>query len=361
MERYSSKNHFERLNETTGEVRKHLNSLRKISEYSSILQEDPTWKKRILNEESRFLRPLIVRNVLEMICPDKLQWTDYIDIISSVELFNISTYQSDEVFDFNIRSTAESIVQTLRHSAVQQYISSYITYTLGLGLIYESRLTQDRKLHFTKIMTLAGEKVYAGQYIDAFVLRKHFQKENPLSYSEGIFLEKYLERCAKLDGYQLAMCFRYGCVVDNLFNRSELRDVELSLWNIGMDFGICLQILNDMADLAYINEKSYMEDVINNKISYPIYLLWHHSERGQDLLNNVWNGKSRIDINHYKEEITSIIFEAPIMLEKLIEILMLHYRKISSEVKKINFYGISDIHFLDFINRFKPLPLVVVP
>jgi len=350
MERYTSKIHFQRLEETTDAVKQFIEKSQHLLPYKEIIENDYTWNKRIKNERSKFLRPLIVRNVLDMLYSGTLKWHDYVDIVASTEIFNISTYQADEVFDMNIKGKSEEFLEVHKDSSISQYISSYLTYTVGLELIHNSRLSSDIKLQFLNLMTNAGKKVYEGQYIDAFVLGRN-HKRDPLMYDEKKFLKKYLERCNCLDGYQLAMCFCYG-LVDNgsdFIDKEKWKRLFSSLWVIGINFGICLQILNDMADLSYLNKKSFFEDVFNSKVSYPLYLLWHSSDKAKKLIDVVWIDRHLADVDTFRQELSRIIFDNSTIVNKLIALLMTHYRTISLEILKIKNEGIRDIYFLDFI------------
>jgi len=347
VERYTSKVHFSRLSETSDEVKKYVKGLSNIKKYSKFLQSEYIWGKRILSKKSRFLRPLIVRNVFEMIHIGNKSWIDYLDIISSVELFNISTYQSDRVFDFHNVQNNTSFEEE-KNDDLKNFILSYIIYSLASEIISSSSNLKEsiRNDLLTQIIT-AGQKIYEGQLADIFMLNKGYNSDI-LNYSEQSFLEKYLTRCKFLDGYQFAMCFSFGLILGSA-DPSEQSNVKNSLLKIGENFGICLQILNDMADLSCSNKENYLEDVLNKKITYPIYLLWNQSAKGRDFLKCIWENSNMPNINKYKSEVRQILNNNQKITIRMLKLLWMHFKKILSEINEIKKGNIKSIQMLDFI------------
>jgi len=346
MQRYSAEEHFKRLDETTDLIKSHLKKYEAQISYPDMLNGDPIWTERVHATQSRFLRPLIARNVMEMVYGETVNWKDYSNILSSVELFNISTYQSDYIFDNPLAEHQESSSNDRRNVAVRQFTASYLTYTAALDKLLNAKMSFSIRVTFIEKMVLAAQRVYEGQHVDAFVLRRRPGVKDPLSLSDTLYLDRYIERCRNMDGYQFAMSFYYGLVSNDQIEEDSYRQIGKLLWEIGIYFGICIQILNDIEGLSPTGGIT-PEDIKDEKITYPIYLLWNNSDRGREILELCWESGD-VPENALRE-IQKAVQSCSETSRCLLQLMMYYYKKISSNIKQLKSYPILNTHYLDFI------------
>ena len=179
------------------------------------------------------------------------------------EVFNISTYQSNVVFDDKIKN--ESI------SNVNQFISSFITFNLAIKLLQRTEIAQEKILTCIDVLNECNENVYLGQYIDLNLLVAN-NAANVMAMSEGEYLELYLERCDKIGGTTVDTCATWAYTVaggSDIYELNKLREL-FRTW------GQLMQMANDLSDYTvFINQKDYVRytDIKAGKITLPFYFI----------------------------------------------------------------------------------------
>lgn len=179
------------------------------------------------------------------------------------EIFNISTYQSNVVFDDKIKN--EMI------SNVNQFISSFVSYNLAVQILERLDISLDKRLMCVDILNECNKNVYIGQYIDLNVLVIKNTK-SLLSMSIDDYVEMYLERCRRIGGTTVDTCASWAYIISGKNNQSELTKLR-ELFN---SWGQLMQMANDLSDFTvFINQKDYVRytDIRAGKITLPFYYI----------------------------------------------------------------------------------------
>ena len=179
------------------------------------------------------------------------------------EVFNISTYQSNVVFDDKIKN--ESI------SNVNQFISSFITFNLAVKLLQKTEIAPPKILACIDVLNECNENVYLGQYIDLNLLVAN-NAANVLGMSENEYLDLYLERCDKIGGTTVDTCATWAYMIAGRSNIHELSNLR----ELFRTWGQLMQMANDLSDYTvFINQKDYVRytDIKAGKITLPFYFI----------------------------------------------------------------------------------------
>lgn len=179
------------------------------------------------------------------------------------EVFNISTYQSNIVFDDKIKN--EYI------SNVNQFISSFISFNLAIHILNKVNLPPEKVLSCINILNECNKTVYIGQYIDLNVLVTK-NTSNILSMSENEYIKFYLDRCKKIGGTTVDTCAAWAYIIAGKSNHKELSILR----GLFQTWGQLMQMANDLSDYTiFINQKDYVRytDIRAGKITLPFYYI----------------------------------------------------------------------------------------
>jgi len=189
--------------------------------------------------------------------------SDILPALTVSEIFNISTYQSNIVFDDKIKN--ETI------SNVNQFISSFVSYNIAVQMLQTLDVSKEKVLECISILNECNKNVYEGQFIDLNVLVSK-SASIILTMPEDEYLKLYLERCRKIGGTTVDTCASWAYIVsgkDNLNELSKLRKL-FTTW------GQLMQMANDLSDFTvFINQKDYVRytDIRAGKITLPFYYI----------------------------------------------------------------------------------------
>lgn len=238
------------------------NQINKIyTEYRSLhsyLDEEFNFVLKERVRKNKLLRPFINKMAFAVVdkLDNKIEITDVIaeSVMTCCELFNISTYQTNYVFD-------KKNIQYFK-KVNNQIIFSYLNISIISGIINKLQIDFETKSALNYNILKCNEKVYLGQYLDLNTFS--YQNIDTIKrWGRKHFTENYFKRCIYLGGYTT-----YFPVISPLLFR---KNIELSffydLGEAALLYGGLMQLLNDINDFL----SSEMNDLYTQKITLPIY------------------------------------------------------------------------------------------
>lgn len=295
MQRYSKEEHFSYLSKTSVLVKSslketydsYIKSLDKSVDNALYNDVNVILGQRV-HKNQNLLRPYLVRLSLEFA---NKKWKKYIDLMEAIELFNISTYQSNCSFDRKFINKNDDIAYN------KQFITSQLTYFLSTDKVWKcKRLSEPEKVIVVNKFEKAMQDVYLGQYYEQEILNENITK---LNYED--YLKYYIKRCSLLDGTQIGISLSLG-----IFQKDSA--LSNTLFEIGRNFGIMLQILDDLHDFNRKKENSF-SDIKNHRFTLPLYLVI--KKKGLVIDKSLNNDKGYLTINDILKEneiISEIIY-----------------------------------------------------
>lgn len=233
----------------------------KNKNFYDFLVNIPAFKKRVEKKEK--LRPFLLRISYEL--AGGKNWKSIVNACAAVEIFNISTYIDNTVFDAKHQFKEEDLANYILCSRILQCIA----FDLLRDLNPKSTKT-------TKILNEICKEMYTIEYEDL----NEF-KELVGNYHE--YMKKYLRRCYGISGVFFENIMKMGVFLAH----GSKKKIYLS-GEIGKRFGIVIQIINDLGDFVlpkgkkYDVEKVYQDqfsDLRNKKITLPIYYVLKFGSR----------------------------------------------------------------------------------
>ncbi len=272
------------------------------------------------------LRPYLVRLGYEL--SEKSNWVDITYACAALEIFNISTYQSNIAFDGK-----NGILSNTEKS--NQFISSMISLDIAINTILKLERSFGKEVVSLIIdkFHVTNSDIYIGQFYD---LNELTIDNINLSISEDDYLAVYLQRCEKLGGSLTSLCFEVGCLLGGGDN-----DLLNNLRNIGRTLGTAGQMVNDISDFIYSESewddiKGYepsFSDIKAGKVTYPFFhLLRHISGAQREKILNVLSTKQIDKI--LMEEITKSLCQYG-SIEATRQIVLAYYKSLKKEVVKL--------------------------
>lgn len=201
---------------------------------------------------------------------------DIIPALMAAEIFNISTYQSNIVFDDKINN------KSVRN--VNQIISSFISLNLASILLSELHIDAPSKVECINKLNYNNNLVYQGQYIDLNILTTdNFETITQMSYEQ--YIDLYMKRCELIGGTTVENCAYWACKIANI---TDINYIE-TICRLFRTWGQMMQMVNDLSDFAYIIDRKYIRytDVRAGKITLPLYLILKSG--GKDVANEIMN------------------------------------------------------------------------
>nr|VFJ50476.1 MAG: Geranylgeranyl pyrophosphate synthase [Candidatus Kentron sp. FM]VFJ51177.1 MAG: Geranylgeranyl pyrophosphate synthase [Candidatus Kentron sp. FM]VFK08850.1 MAG: Geranylgeranyl pyrophosphate synthase [Candidatus Kentron sp. FM] len=258
---YTKDQHFSLLAETTAAVKPVVD----VAAYADI--EQPL-RASILPDMERCLeirrRGLFLRPFLARICYELTggqDWLEQVPVMASVELLNISTYQSNYCFD------EKAEVKTVLEKN-NQFICSMLTASKAISMVESFAIaTRAAKANMVALLARSNHEVYQGQFQDLNVLNL----DGIGNFSDlDEFLPVYLSRCDLIAG----STFR-ACAVGAVSNNPSLEIFNTLLAYLGA-LGTAAQMVNDLGDFIPYPTKSYaapFSDFLLGRLTLPTFLL----------------------------------------------------------------------------------------
>lgn len=256
----NSKNYFKQMRGLKTELMYEFSSvLERLGTKYPLLSENAEfsmfYNKRIFNN-TVLLRPFITKTFLSMDSSEI--WKQHKSLLALVEFVNISTYQSNIVFD--------SKDEAIGDKSNNFIISSIFSKLLVSDTIQLSNYSDADKLFIFRTVTECLKDLYYGQYLDTNVLIFSNQE---LSNDFTKLNTAYIERCHLLGGSLITMCANIA-----LHFNPNLKKIKDDLKMVAQYFGTAGQILNDIGDLVAEN-RTYstqkFSDIKNERLTLPIY------------------------------------------------------------------------------------------
>jgi len=222
------------------------------------------------------LKPFLLRLSYE-ICGGK-NWEETIPVCAAFELLNISSYQANVSFDNKL-----GILSLQEKNS--QFIASMITRELCMDILL-SMLKGRGCESFKSLATLisnSNKYIYIAQHYDLNLLTiKNFNK---FIDSEDLFMKTYLERC-----YYGTGIFNGNCSFAGALLAGATDDQSQALKNFGENYGIGLQIINDLADFVppgiddILNRafQDQFSDLQNGRLTLGVYKILKIGNRNSD-------------------------------------------------------------------------------
>lgn len=187
------------------------------------------------------------------------KYENYLDVASAIELAHNATLIIDDIEDSASlrrgKPTCHKIfgVDTAVNSGV-------LLHLLPLNILFESNLTEEKRMRIYRIYADEIINVYFGQTIDISWHKK---------FPKNIGVEKYTEMCRLKTGGLVRMALRMACVLAGKSVKTEKKFAKF-----GELLGIAFQIKDDVLDLTADRKfgKSYGNDITEGKISLPVVL-----------------------------------------------------------------------------------------
>lgn len=230
--------------------------------------------------------------------------SDVKNILTAVELFNMSTYHSNLCFD-------NKIEDNLKYN---HYIYSMLMYDVVYQLVYQidnnciPPKIKDEIIHeFLKSNTLT----YAGQHKD---LNQLNIKNLELFRNHKDFINAYKKRCLLISS-SVPLCAKIGMITGNC----DTNTIDTVYKAISV-LGILLQIVNDISDCIKMhgqkeNTKRY-SDFYNGKLTLPLYNFYRDNNiYSQDQINNYPQDELDILFFRFFEDDTNILFLYEVMMD----------------------------------------------
>lgn len=209
-------------------------------------------------EKKKLLRPFINKLAFFVLSKldNEIKISDNVkeNVMTCCELFNISTYQTNYVFD-------NKNTQYFRNLN-NQIIFSYLNISIISRIINKLKIDSETKSALNNHILKCNEKVYLGQYLDLNTLS--FQNIDTIkSWSRKYFTDKYFERCIYLGGYTIY----FSMISPLLFGKNIELSLFYDLGEAALQYGGLMQLLNDINDFL----SSEMNDLDTQKVTLPIY------------------------------------------------------------------------------------------
>lgn len=333
--------YFDKMRETSAVVipliNKYYSEL--SSGYHTLSDSIDLFVKKRTNSGQCLLRPYLVRLAYE--ASGGNDWLKIAPACSALEIFNISTYQSNISFDGK-----NGVVTDV--SKNNQFISSMISVDLAAKILMGLSKTSGSRtiLRILERLYETNDEIYVGQYYN---LNRLNLANLDLSMPIKEYLKIYIFRCEKLGGSLTSLCFEVGGLLagtsNKLLNNSK---------NIGRIMGIAGQIVNDISDFVPNNTlgkeiKLYEDsfsDLKRGNVTYPIFYLMKFGTDSQreailDFLNQ--NDSALAS----KEDITKMLYQSK-SIKATKELVIRYYKMLKEEVQKIPKSESRDLLSLSF-------------
>ena len=255
--------YFKLMKETSGEIIPFLiNRINDVARSDKRLQDILFFFVSERLKKRTFLKPFILR-LSYQVCGGT-NWEKIVPIGAAIELLNISSYQANSAFDekYKVLSKAQKDNQFIASMIIRELASDIVLDTLKHEVVTERILQELGRIN---------KYIYIGQHYDLNVLQAH---RFDLSLDLQDYMPMYLERCYGLSG----SFNEYIMYIGGLLAGAEEEKLK-ALKEFGKNFGIALQIVNDIGDLippgldSFIAREyqDFFSDIKNGRLTLPIF------------------------------------------------------------------------------------------
>jgi len=188
-------------------------------------------------------------------------WRPYAPVLASIELLNISTYQSNYCFD-------EKAGVSDGLSKSNQFISSMLTLCGAIALVDDCPdIAPETRGAIKSLIASVNAEVYSGQFMDLNILA--FDRATDFA-DRNRFLTHYFRRCDLIAGSTFG-----ACVAAAMGAGAEERVIVL-LDEYLRALGAATQIINDLGDYIPFRTKDYAvpgSDLMLGRLTFPAYVM----------------------------------------------------------------------------------------
>lgn len=284
---------YDKMLTITGDVKKYISDFFEQDEH---IYEQKYKTPFLLLYNQRFakniwLRPFITASVYQFF--SQQSYVTIIPALAASEVFNVSTYQSNLIFD-------KKINEQNALSEINQFISSFISFNIVNKMLDRCPIESFEKVKCINLLAENNEQVYSGQYIDLNILIAANARDI-LDKSYDEYLSLYLERCDLIGGTTVENCAFWGTILSQQHDEDIIKETR----QLFRQWGKLMQMVNDLADFTiFIDDKRYIRytDIRAGKITLPFYLILKEilDEQGLedtlDLIAKLHNGpKQQLD------------------------------------------------------------------
>jgi geranylgeranyl pyrophosphate synthase len=214
-------------------------------------------------------------------------WKNIIDFVAAVELEIAAMYYSNRIFD---QKGGKEILSDPNKSFMAAVILRDMA---SLSLTSIPSVPCNDHLNIKNIFDEIDRVFYVGEYRDMYI---NVYSET-LEIDETKMLDLYIQRCYEIDGHYFEKIAEISSVLAN----AKIEETA-ALKQFGKDFGIALQIINDIADFippeeglgtsSKIPDDAY-SDIKMGKLTAPlIFTLCNGSESEKETVTHALKGKS---------------------------------------------------------------------
>lgn len=276
---YTKDQHFSLLAETTSAVMPVVDAMAYADMDENLRASISPDMERSLKRrrDGPLLRPLLARMCYEL--TGGLAWREQVPVMASVELLNISTYQSNYCFD------EKAGVDTVSERN-NQFICSMLTISKAISMVESlAVMPSATKARIAALLARSNHEVYQGQFQDLNMLNldrvsNFFDLDN--------FLPAYLARCNLIAG----STFR-SCAVGAMVNDPSSEILNTLFTYLGT-LGAAAQVINDLGDFIPHITKDYampFSDFQLGRLTLPTFLLQKAGLPVDEWRSNLREGK----------------------------------------------------------------------
>lgn len=262
--------YFDYLKETASHIGPYLAKL--LEPYRD--QDKGLYDELMLFTQTRLARPLQKPALFRLcyeVCGGK-DWEQIIPVAAAFELLNISSYQANASFDNKLGALS-------KEQKDAQFICSMVSREIATSALRDCSSLSDSDI--AKLEASFGEinrQIYQAQYLDLFVLI--VDNVDKYRNNEALYLSDYDRRCRMGSGvFNREICHWGSYLADGNDNQLNM------LRSFGEEFGVALQIANDIGDYAPFdkdepNPRDYQDrnsDLLNGRLTPILYRLLRYA------------------------------------------------------------------------------------
>ncbi len=234
------------------------------SESTEILKKEMLYMYKRRFDKSVWLRPFVVSTVADYFAKKDIS-KDIILAITAAEVFNISTYQTNLLFDDKINDSSISWIN--------QVSVSMISMSIANKMIHNLDCEPWKKLELLSLLNKNNWEVYVWQNIDLNTLLIK-NSEKILNMWESEYLKEYRERCDYMWGTTVENCAaRWYILWSEKIDEEELSKLKV----LFRKWGWIMQKINDLSDFVVFSgenkDLARYTDVRAWKITLPFYYI----------------------------------------------------------------------------------------
>ena len=248
--------------EITQQTKNYINNFFSSEEFETPVCKEEVWdfyQKRY--KKSLWLRPYLTASFYEHFAKESFR--GIIPSIAASEAFNISTYQSNIVFDNKISP------HQINLNDMNQFIASYLSYNMANKMVLKINADTEVKVKLLGLLNECNAKIYKGQSLDLNMLI--CDNIGWLLDEENMFFDLYDKRCELIAGASVEYCALSPVI---LLKMDDDKDLTNYLYQLSKQWGSIMQIINDLSDYVFINNtKERYFDIRADKLTLPLFLI----------------------------------------------------------------------------------------